>query len=93
MDPLDRPEVQWGVGCLLGMTALAGLSIITLLVAIALEPPKWLQIVIGLGLVGGGGALTWLVATALARSRTQERQLRGPQPVADEVADEDAGDR
>jgi hypothetical protein len=83
LDPLERPEVQWGVGCLLGMTAMAGMLIIVLLVAIALEPPTWLQVLMGIGLVAVGAALTWLIATALARSKRQERQLKGPTPVDD----------
>lgn len=65
--PFERPEVRWGVGCLLGMSALLGLMIITLLVSFALSPPTWVQILMGLGLVAAGAALTWLVAAALAR--------------------------
>lgn len=68
-DPLDRPEVQWGVGCLLGATALVGLVIIALLIAIAVQPPDWVQVVTGIGLVLGGAALSWLIAAALKSSR------------------------
>ena len=66
-DPFERAEVRWGVGCLLGMSALVGLMIITLLVSFALSPPTWVQILMGIGLVAAGAALTWLVAAALAR--------------------------
>lgn len=68
-DPLDRPEVQWGVGCLLGLTAMVGLVIIALLIALAVQPPDWVQIIVGIGLVLGGAALAWLVAAALKSSR------------------------
>ncbi len=80
-DPLNRPEVRWGLGCLLGSTALAGLVIIALILAFALSPPIWLQIVMGIGLVAGGAAMAWLVATALARSKEAERELEKPRAV------------
>lgn len=75
-DPLERPEVRWGLGCLLGSAAVIGLVILTFLVAFALEPPTWVQIAMGIGLVGAGGALTVLVALALGQSRRAERPLR-----------------
>ena len=66
-DVLGRPEVRWTVGILIGLAATTGMLIFVLLVAIALEPPAWLQVVLGVALVAGGGILTWLVATALGR--------------------------
>lgn len=75
-DPLERPEVRWGVGCLLGSAAVIGLVILTFLIAFALEPPTWAQILMGVGLVAAGGALTVLVAMALGRSGDSDRPLR-----------------
>lgn len=69
MDALSRPEVRWGVGCLLGSSALLGLMIIAVILAFALSPPVWVQIAIGLGLVGAGVALAWLVAASLERGK------------------------
>lgn len=68
-DPLERPEVRWGLGCLLGAAAMIGMVILTFLIAFALEPPTWVQIVMGIGLVGAGGALAVLVALALGQTR------------------------
>ena len=63
-----RPEVRWGLGCLVGALALGGVLILVLLIAVALRPPVWLQIVLGIALVAGATLLAWLVAVALGGS-------------------------
>jgi hypothetical protein len=68
-----RPEVSWTLGCLVGAAALVGALILVLLVTLALQPPEWAQVVVGIGLVAGGAVLTWLVASALGRSRSRDR--------------------
>lgn len=68
-DPFNRPELRWGLGCLIGMASMVGLLILALLVAIALQPPTWLQVIIGLVLVIAGAALGWLVVSALDSGR------------------------
>ncbi len=67
-----RPELRWGLGCLIAAFALSGLLILVLLVAIALRPPVWLQVVLGLGLVAGAAVLAWLVAVALGGSARRD---------------------
>lgn len=59
------PELRWTVGCLVAALATVGLFILVLLVAIALEPPTWMQVVLGVGLVIGGAIFAWLIASAL----------------------------
>lgn len=78
---LDRPEVRWGLGCLLGGVAMTGLLILVFLIAIALEPPAWVQVILALALVGAGGTLAVLVATALDSRNGAEPP--GPRPVDD----------
>lgn len=76
-----RPEVRWTIGIVVGLTALTGLMILVVLVSLALEPPAWLQIVMGVVLVAVACVLAWLVAFALgARDsrRAQERVDVGP---------------
>ena len=65
-------EARWTVGALIGGVAMLGMLILLLLIALALQPPTWVQIVLGIALVAGGAALTWLVATALGGTRTEE---------------------
>jgi hypothetical protein len=71
--PEMRPEVRWTLGCLVGAAALVGTLILALLVALALQPPAWVQVVVGVMLALGGAVLAWLVANALGASRS-----RGP---------------
>lgn len=73
-----RPEVRWGLGCLVAAAAVVGGLILTLLVAIALQPPAWIQVVLGIGLAVGGAILAWLVASALGQARV-ERTQRPPE--------------
>jgi membrane protein implicated in regulation of membrane protease activity len=85
------PEVRWIIGVVVGLTAMLGLMILVALVSFALEPPAWLQIVMGLVLVAFGCLLTWLVASALGqRDRLRgaedeiERRRRASPPAARE---------
>ena len=64
--------VQWGVGCLVGAVALIGVVLLSALIAFALQPPAWVQVVIGVVLAVGGALLTWLVAAAWGRARTEQ---------------------
>ena len=61
-----RPEVRWTIGIVVGLTAMVGLMILVVLVSLALEPPPWIQIVMGVFLVAVACVLAWLVAAALA---------------------------
>ena len=60
---------RWTVGCLVGAAAIVGSLMLVLLVALALQPPEWVQVAAGVLLAGGGALLAWVVATALGRSR------------------------
>ena len=78
---LRRPEVQFGVGCLVALAAIAGSLILVFLVAFALQPPAWVQVLLGVALIGGGAILGLLVAKALARPVPSEPQ--GPRKLSD----------
>jgi threonine/homoserine/homoserine lactone efflux protein len=75
-----RPGLRWTVGCLIGSAAVVGSLILVLLVALALQPPEWVQIAIGVLLVAGGAVLAWLVANALGASRGRGGSGRGDGP-------------
>lgn len=89
----DRAEMsdryRWGLGCVVGAAAITGTVILVLLAALAFEPPEWVQVVMGLGLVAGGGFLTWLVVSALGQARPREPEPPGPRPVPPPGEDDD----
>ena len=72
----DEPTSQgwdatsWLVGCAVGAAATTGIVIFVFLVALALQPPTWVQIVIGGSLALGGAIFAWLIASAW---RSRER--------------------
>jgi heme A synthase len=79
-----RPEIRWLIGVVVGLTAMVGLMILVVLVSLALEPPAWLQILIGVVLVALACLLAWLVASALGRDKARdvdeiEARRRAPQ--------------
>ena len=64
-DTSPRLDVtRWMVGCAVGAAATIGVVILVFLVALALQPPVWVQVVIGAVLALGAAVFTWLVATA-----------------------------
>ena len=71
----ERPlpaELRWTVGCLLGALSTVGVLILVALVAIALEPPTWVQVVLGVGLAVGGAVFAWLIASALGQRKGRD---------------------
>jgi hypothetical protein len=72
-------EARWGFGCLVAAAALIGSLALVFVIAFLLDPPEWVQVLLGIGLVLEGALLAWLVAAALGRSRAAAR--RGPRPI------------
>ena len=65
--------IRWGVGCAVGAAAMIGVAILVFLVALALQPPTWVQVVLGIVLAIGATVLAWLVARAWTPSDRKER--------------------
>lgn len=83
-------EARWTLGCLVASVALTGLLILILLVAIAISPPVWIQVLLGVGLSLGGALLAWLVATAL-KTRSQNEESKGVVELPTKRADRPGG--
>jgi phosphate/sulfate permease len=49
-----------------------------LLLAFYIQPPTWVQIVLGIVLAVGGALLAWLVAAALGRAQAEQKRERPP---------------
>lgn len=72
----DEPRtdvVRWGIGCAVGFAAMVGVAILVFLVALALQPPTWVQVVLGATLAVGAAILSWLVATAWSPTERKDR--------------------
>lgn len=69
---------SWLVGCAVGAAATTGIVILVFLVVLALQPPTWVQIALGVCLALGGAVFAWLVASAF---RTRNREERGSTPT------------
>lgn len=72
-EPDLRTGLHWGIGCLVGGAALGGTLILVLVIAFFIQPPVWVQIVVGIALAGGASLFTWLFTSALRRSEEANR--------------------
>ncbi|HET7482607.1 MAG TPA: hypothetical protein VFK89_07090, partial [Actinomycetota bacterium] len=52
-----------------------GLLILVFMLFLAIEPPAWVQIVIGVGLAAGGAGLSWAIAAGLGRRPGATRRV------------------
>ncbi len=71
-DPTRPDVVRWGAGCLVAAAATLGVVILVFLVSVALQPPVWVQVALGVVLAAGGAVLAWLVAAALSQGKTSK---------------------
>lgn len=73
---------RWGLGCAVAAAAMIGVAILVFLVALALQPPTWVQVVLGAALAIGGAVFGWLVATAWRSDGGNDTAPaeRGPDP-------------
>ena len=60
--------VRWGVGCALGVVALVGIATLVFLVSLVVQPPTWVQVVLGVILTVGAAIFTWLIVAAWQRT-------------------------
>jgi cytochrome c biogenesis factor len=68
---------------LVAAAALIGSLVLVFVIAFLLDPPEWVQVLLGIGLVLEGALLAWLVASALGQSR-EGRGRRGPRSIEKE---------
>ena len=69
--PRDAPEsgdvVRWLAAGIVATAALLGLVVLVAIVAYALQPPGWLQMVLGVVMAAGAAVFAWLLASALRK--------------------------
>lgn len=60
---------RWVVAALVASAALMGVVILVALVALALQPPDWIQMALGGVIALGTAGFAWLVASALGSGK------------------------
>ena len=74
----QRPDLgRWAVAFAVGGAATIGVVILVFLVALALQPPAWVQVVVGVVLAVGAAIFTWLVASAWKPADRSDSQGSG----------------
>lgn len=67
--PLDAPEsgdvMRWIAAGIVATAALLGLVVLVAYVVYVLQPPGWLQMVLGVVMAAGAAVFAWLLASAL----------------------------
>ncbi|MDQ3987514.1 MAG: hypothetical protein M3280_13580 [Actinomycetota bacterium] len=70
--------MRWGVGCLVAGVALLGVVLLVGVISFYVQPPTWVQILVGAVVALGAVVLAWLVAAAVGRARAEpERHPKG----------------
>lgn len=65
--PESDDVVRWVAAGIVAAAALLGLVVLVTIVVYALQPPGWLQTVLGLALAAGAVFFAWLLASALRK--------------------------
>ena len=65
--PESEDVVRWVAAGIVAASALLGLVVLVAMIAYVLEPPVWLQTVLGLALAAGAVFFAWLLASALRK--------------------------
>lgn len=78
---LDAPEsgdfMRWLAAGVVATAALLGLVVLVAIIAYALQPPGWLQMVLGVLMAAGAAVFAWLLASALRKDDTSQSSSRG----------------
>ena len=78
--PSGTPEsddvMRWVAAGIVSAAALLGLVVLVAFVAYWLQPPRWLQIVLGVAMAAGTAVFAWLLATALRKDDASDRSSR-----------------
>lgn len=69
-DDIQNVLARWVVAGLLAGAALIGIVILLFVVSFALQPPEWVQVVLGVALAMGAAVFTWLLASAFGSKRS-----------------------
>lgn len=72
--PESDDVVRWVTAGIVAGAALLGLVVLVTFVVYALQPPGWLQMILGIGMAGGAVVFAWLLASALRKDESEPRR-------------------
>lgn len=74
---VDAPEsvdfMRWVAAGVVAAAALLGLVVLVAIIAYALQPPGWVQMVLGVAMAVGAAIFAWLLASALRKDDRGDR--------------------
>ena len=65
--PEPDEVMRWVTAAFVAAAALLGLVVLVAIIAFALQPPGWVQMLLGIAMAGGAVFFAWLVASALRK--------------------------
>ncbi len=74
--PESDDVMRWVAAGIVAAAALLGLAVLVAMIAYALQPPGWLQMVLGVLMVAGTVFFAWLLASALRSDDAARSQRR-----------------
>ena len=66
--PASDDVMRWVAAGVVSTVALLGLVVLVAIAAYFLQPPRWLQIVLGVVMAAGTAAFAWVLAAALRKA-------------------------
>lgn len=78
---LTREMTRWLIAAAIAAVALMGLGTLVAAIVFFVDVPGWVQAVGGIVLAVGTAAFAWLVASALASSRSESTEGRRSRPT------------
>jgi hypothetical protein len=66
-EPESGDVMRWVAAGIVATAALLGLVVLVAIIAYALQPPGWLQMVLGVVMAAGAAMFAWLLASALRK--------------------------
>lgn len=65
--PESDDVMRWVAAGIVSAAALLGLVVLVAIVAYALQPPGWVQMILGVAMAAGTAVFAWLLASALRK--------------------------
>lgn len=76
-EPRSEDVMRWVAAGIVAGAALLGLVVLVAIIAYALQPPGWLQMVLGVVMATGAAFFAWLLASALRKDDAETGRTQG----------------